>query len=133
MCQADFSSIHLLPEENRALFRYSRLSRVPEDDPHLPTFKRLCFVRLEGAVKDKTGVMRGGWYVISDNGRRYLEYLKDQRNDRWWTRGLAIAAIVISLIALLLEMDDRGFLGGVLDGFRTSRNVTRTEESVPQD
>lgn len=111
MCQADFSNIHLLPEENRALFRYSRLSRVPEDDPHLPTFKRLGFVRLEGAVKDKTGVMRGGWYVISDNGRRYLEYLKDKRRSErrdgrrfLITTIIAWLALVVAILSLIVQV-----------------------------
>ena len=111
MCQADFSNIHLLPEENRALFRYSRLSRVPEDDPHLPTFKHLGFVRLEGTVQDKTGVMRGGWYVISDNGRRYLEYLKDKRRSErrdgrrfLITTIIAWLALVVAILSLIVQV-----------------------------
>ena len=111
MCQADFSNIHLLPEENRALFRYSRLSRVPEDDPHLPTFKHLGFVCLEGAVRDETGVMRGGWYVISDNGRRYLEYLKDKRRSErrdgrrfLITTIIAWLALVVAILSLIVQV-----------------------------
>ena len=127
MCQADYSLIHLLPEEIRTLRRYSKLDRIPDCAPHLQTFLRLRFVCRVGAVPDSTGVRRGGWYVVTIDGRRYLEYLNDQRNDRRWTRGLAIAAILISLFALILEMDDRGFLGGFLDGFKTTRISTPVE------
>lgn len=36
-------------------------------------------------------------------GERYRDYLRDKRNDRRWTRGLAIAAIIISIAALCVS------------------------------
>ena len=65
---------------------------------------------------------------INNSGVRYLDYLRHQRADKRWTRGLAIAAIIISLAALALELDDRGYLGGLLSGLRTSQNVQQVSE-----
>lgn len=63
------------------------------------------------------------WYVtLSGPGTTYFETDRDIIRERRWTRGLAIAAIIISLCALMLELDDRGMLGGLLDGFRTTRS-----------
>lgn len=39
-----------------------------------------------------------------------------EKADRWWTRGLAIVAILISLIALILEFDSRGYLAFLKPG-----------------
>lgn len=40
---------------------------------------------------------------LTDTGERYRDYLRDKRNDRRWTRGLAIAAIIISIAALCVS------------------------------
>ena len=40
---------------------------------------------------------------LTDTGERYYDYLRDKRNDRRWTRGLAIAAIIISIAALFVS------------------------------
>lgn len=49
------------------------------------------------------------WYVtLSGPGTTYFETDRDVIRERRWTRGLAIAAIIISLCALMLELDDRG-------------------------
>lgn len=53
---------------------------------------------------------------ITDVGMRYFEDSADVLSERRWTRGLSIAAIIISLIALALEFDDRGFF----DVFKTT-------------
>lgn len=72
------------------------------------------------------------WYVtLSGPGTTYFETDRDVIRERRWTRGLAIAAIIISLCALMLELDDRGMLGGLLDGFRTTRSVLRPSEPAP--
>ena len=72
------------------------------------------------------------WYVtLSGPGTTYFETDRDVIRERRWTRGLAIAAIIISLCALMLELDDRGMLGGLLDGFRTNRSVLRSSEPAP--
>lgn len=74
------------------------------------------------------------WYVtLAGPGTTYFETDRDVIRERRWTRGLAIAAIIISLCALMLELDDRGMLGGLLDGFRTNRSVLRSSEPVPPE
>lgn len=74
------------------------------------------------------------WYVtLAGPGMTYFETDRDVIRERRWTRGLAIAAIIISLCALMLELDDRGMLGGLLDRFRTNRSVLRSSEQVPPE
>ena len=48
--------------------------------------------------------------VMSKKGLTYFETEHAIKSERWWTRGLAIAALIISLAALLLEFHDRGWL-----------------------
>ena len=105
MCQTDFSNIHLLPEENRALLHYSRLDRIPDGAAHLHVFLSLGFVARVGAVPDNTGVRRGGWYHVTVKGRRYLQYRKEKRDAEWregrhfWiTTIIAILALIIALL-----------------------------------
>lgn len=57
------------------------------------------------------------WYGITQNGRCYFENRARENSERLWTRSLAIIAILISLLALLLEFDDRGYL----DRFKPER------------
>lgn len=105
MCQSDFSNIHLLPEENRALRRYSKFDRIPDGAELLQTFKQFGFVHHVGAVPDSTGVLRGGWYVVSRKGRLYLQYRKEQRKAEWregrhfWiTTIIAVLALIIAIL-----------------------------------
>lgn len=49
-------------------------------------------------------------YAISDDGRAYLKHLRDKRSDHRWTRWIAILSLAISVLALLLEFQDRGYL-----------------------
>lgn len=62
---------------------------------------------------------------LTASGERYLDFLIDKRNDRRWTRGLAIVALVISLFALLLELDDRGYLGGMFSALKSTQSVAQ--------
>ena len=42
-----------------------------------------------------------------------ITFLEDQAaafSERWWTRGLSIAALIIALISLFLELEDRGIV-----------------------
>lgn len=110
MLQCDFSNIHLLPEENRALVRFSRMKRIPPDSPHFETFRRAGFIDVCGATQDADGVFRGGWYSVSDKGRRYLQYLKEQRRSRrvsarrfWITTFIAVFALLVAILSLLLQ------------------------------
>ena len=59
------------------------------------------FVCLNGAGISPTGrVLYGDTCYITGRGKEYYLFTKDRNNERRWTRGLAIAAIVISLAAL---------------------------------
>ena len=105
MYRSDFSDLLLLPEENRALVRYSRMKRIPDDAKHLYTFIKLGFVARVGAVPDSTGVLRGGWHVVSTNGRRYLQYRKEKRASEWregrhfWINTIiAVLALIIAIL-----------------------------------
>ena len=72
------------------------------------------------------------WYVtLTGAGAAYFETDRDVIRERRWTRGLAIAAIIISLCALMLELDDRGMRGGLFDGLRTNRSVLRPSKPAP--
>ena len=55
-------------------------------------------------------VIYGCAYGITTAGIEYLEHTRRIRSDNRWTRGLAIAAILISLAALALEFNSRGYL-----------------------
>ena len=66
--------------------------------------------------------------TLTDKGKTYLEANRDMIYDRRWTRGLAIAAIVISLFALILELDDRGYLGGMLSRFKSSQSAAQSSQ-----
>lgn len=48
--------------------------------------------------------------LLSLEGERYLQLRREQACERRWTRALAIAALVISLVSLALEMQSRGWL-----------------------
>ena len=80
----------------------------------------LVVVQLEGD--------RPSRLTLTDDGATYCERQRDAANERRWTRGLAVVALVISLFALLLELDDRGYLGDFLSGFKSTGNVTQSSE-----
>lgn len=68
--------------------------------------------------------------TLTDKGKTYLETYRDFISERRWTRGLAIAAIVISLFALILELDDRGYLGGMLSRFKSSQSAAQSSQDL---
>ena len=43
-------------------------------------------------------------YLLSDKGKSELESYRELYKERRWTRGLAVAAIIISVIALVLSL-----------------------------
>lgn len=51
------------------------------------------------------------YIAITSEGRYYFEKQSAESSERRWTRGLAIVAILISLAALFLEFEDRGYFG----------------------
>lgn len=101
---ADFSQIHLLPVEASALRRYARKRRIPLDAPHVDALRAYGFLRLDSDPLDSPRRRKAAWYAVTPDGLRYLYYLDGQRRDRRWTRGLAIAAIIISIAALCVSV-----------------------------
>lgn len=65
----------------------------------------------------------------TDAGLAALNDYKDLRFDRYLTRGIAVLALVISILTLALELDDRGYLGKALPGFKAAQSV---EQDLPE-
>lgn len=122
----DLEQIHLTKDEMRILRRvYDEKWVSLEDAQQLRYFG---LVRYED-FDDKERVLCD----ITPKGVRYIEYCKDEKSDKLWERWLAIIAIIISLIALTLELDDRGMLGGLLEGFRTNPSSRQYAEQSLSD
>lgn len=66
-------------------------------------------------------------YAITKAGRVALADHRSKLADRRWTRALAIAALIISLLSLALEFEDRGYL----DWFRTTRSAPQSAVPTP--
>lgn len=61
---------------------------------------------------------------LTDSGRAYLETSREVKSEQRWTRGLAIAALIISLAALALEIDGRGYFDWAKPGkIHTAQSV----------
>ena len=101
MSNIDFNSISLTSRELKTLKKMKRGFH-----PDIDIGKHLNQI---GFAK---WVFRGdsGYWKITANGERFLDYVQAHRRDRAWNRGLSIIAIIISLVALGLEFDDRGYL-----------------------
>lgn len=104
MSHADFSAVHLLPEEEAALRRYAALDQIPEDAPYLKTFRRYGFLSIVDTVQDDMGFPGGGRLIVSDHGRRFLNYLDDKAKERSWDHWLAIAALIVSIGSLIVSV-----------------------------
>lgn len=99
----------LTKREYRLLLRVERrgfefLHQLPEREVgrlrHLAEEGFVCLIEPDGFI--------GG---ITVKGRHEMEVYRDGVSDRWWTRGLAIIAILISVCALALEAQSRGWIG----------------------
>ena len=84
------------------------MDRIPNTDLHFDTFYRLGFIQRCGSVSDETGVRRGGWYEISPEGRRYLQYVNERIRDKakedrryWITTIIAIVALIVAIASFL--------------------------------
>lgn len=91
----------LSPANHRALVRLSRLKSTPDRPP-----ERLFFYGFVDSCADSindSGYPDSIVYSISDAGREYLLSYRRYRADILLNRFLAIAALIISLISLLLE------------------------------
>ena len=111
MIVSDFSDIHLLPEEEAALRRYAALDHIPDDAPHLEAIRRyglLCRVDMQ---IDDMGSPYGGRLIVSDHGRRFLNWLDEKAKERHVsirqfriTTAIAIVALIVSIFSLLLQV-----------------------------
>ena len=82
---------------------------VPKDDISRD-LQRIGFLCLHVAGYTSTySEPKYDGYVISPEGRRFLVMDHARRMDAIWTRTLATLAILISLAALALEFQDRGW------------------------
>lgn len=126
----DISSITLTPVEKRNLKNLKRGKKIGEEAVSALYHLGLSEPIYEQVPDDSVSII--GWKV-SANGLRWLHYDFKQRIDKFWSRFFAVLAILISLAALLLELDDRGFLGGLFDGFRSSRNVVQDSIQSPSN
>ena len=103
--KTDLPSVVLTKEERRYLKQLKRKQKISDE-----AIRKICVF---GFVEEVNPVFQSGRmiqcdYVISDDGLRYLQHVKDVSADRRWTRCLSVAAILISLAALLLEFQSRG-------------------------
>ncbi len=108
MSKLDYYSLHLLPEEEKALIRYSRMDSIPEDSPYFESFRRMGFIAQKGGTRDAFGVVRGGCYVASDECRRYVHWFKTLKRDKCLenlryviTTLIAFSALLVSLFSLI--------------------------------
>lgn len=111
MLLSKFSEIHLLPEEEAALRHYATLDQIPEDALYLKTFQRHGLLDRVDMQIDDMGSPYGGRFIISDHALRFLNYLDEKKKERyattrqfWITTGIAAAALIISLIDLILHI-----------------------------
>lgn len=103
----DLSQVHLTRREYRTLCAVARGREV--SITAAAPLERLGLVDL--VPTDYSAPAPSGLTPkITLNGSRYLHLRREQRGERRWTRGLAIAAILISLASLALEMQGRGWL-----------------------
>lgn len=108
---ADFSQIVLSSDDLRWLKRLARGEHLllPKSAGNSLRYHRMVSFDVENGKRSENDPA-----AITDRGKRYLEYYRSNRrerwSDKWWTRGLAIAAILLSLTALALEFQDRGLL-----------------------
>lgn len=96
----DLESIHLTRDERIALCALKARKQIDRSVGF-----RLSLLSLAYCTKPSAGEP----FAISADGERWLELDRTKRRDVRWSRGLSIAAIVISLAALILEIQSRGW------------------------
>lgn len=104
----DVSSILLTKQNERLLKRISRKKLVDRRDAN--DLLRLGLVDYAHESKpDQNGFLIFSHVIITDKGLRYLRWNKEKNKDKLWGRWLSIIAILISLAALALEIESRGW------------------------
>lgn len=105
--EKELSKIILTKQEMNDLKLLKRKKKISDDS--IRKLSAFSFVDRKPMGWNQ-GRSTGFDYSISADGLRYLEYRKDIRSERRWTRIFSIIAIVISLAALFLELQDRGYI-----------------------
>lgn len=105
----DESSLTLTASDRKLLRRLAK--SLPVDRKSLSNLYSLGLAaEVYESAPNANGYPVFSHVTITDKGRRYLQRRKEQAFDRWWTRGLSIFAIIISILALILEFQGRGWL-----------------------
>lgn len=73
-----------------------------------------------------------GEYAIRPEGVAWLEHRSESRGDVHWTRVLSIAAILISLCALFLEFQGRGWFDWLTPGRTPSEQLSSVQSESPE-
>ena len=94
--------MHLTRAEIRILQRAAESRLITESDAALSLFRSGLLKRCSSG-HDSEGFATGSFYVISADGLRWLESHRSAKSDQRWTRGLAIAAIIVSIGSLLVS------------------------------
>lgn len=100
-------SIKVLKLANKAESVTSEdICKVLEKSVHQPyVFEQIDFLEKDGLIVLKSERRPEGWELltirITPAGQAVVEAYTDQLREKWITRGTAIAALIISIIALL--------------------------------
>ena len=104
----DHPNITLSSANHRALVRLRRIKQTPNRPPER-LFHYGFVIEITGEPNDN-GYCETIAYSISEAGLEYLRFWRRLSFDIRLNRFLAVAALLISLLALLLEFQDRGML-----------------------
>ena len=127
---SDLPAITLSSANYRALVRLSRKKQTSKRPPDR-LFQHGFVIELSGEPNEN-GYRETIAYCISESGMEYLRFWRRLSFDIRLNRFLAVAALLISLLALLLEFQDRG----ILPPFPTSEAVSEQsspDQSVPKE
>lgn len=92
------SSFFLTDDEHRAFLRICREYPVEYD-----MADRLNSMGLVDMVRTDRKCSKA-WCELTRTGERFRDYAARQRREILWTRGLAIAALIISLASLIVSI-----------------------------
>lgn len=127
---SDHPNITLSYANYRALVRLSRIKQTPDRPPERLFYHG--FVSEIAGEPNENGYCEIIAYSISEAGQEYLRFWRRLSFDIRLNRFLAVAALLISLLALLLEFQDRG----ILPPFPTSEAASTQsspDQSVPKE
>ncbi len=104
MAIPDFSTLVLSPEELEDL-RFLSQNSVENTSDWNKRSKGLCKLGLVDYNPDiSNGVSRKGTYVISQNGKLYLQYLARRKSEMHFANTMSILAFIVSVVALIVSI-----------------------------